>query len=154
MNRLPRILHFAIALAAVTGAPAWSVEQSSCTTGLFTLQAGYPGARLGPCQMIGLRELEVRMEPEDEPINPSPWYGFHARATEPDAGTLSISLNYGAYAHRYRPKASADGVVWQPLPAGDVTILDDGGAIIRVQPGQSGLYVSAQENIGNDRYEA
>lgn len=154
MNRLPRILHFAIALAAVTGAPAWSVEQSSCTTGLFTLQADYPGARLGPCQMIGPRELEVRIEPEDEPINPSPWYGFHVRATEPDAGTLNISLNYGLHEHRYAPKASADGVVWRALPAGDVTILDDGGAIIRVRPGQGGLYVSAQENIGNDRYEA
>ena len=160
MNRSPHILHFAFALAAATAAPApasapaWGAEQGSCTTGLFTLRGDYAGARLGPCQMIGLRELEIRMEPEDAPINPSPWYGFHARATKPDAGTLSISLNYGAYAHRYRPKASADGVVWQPLPASDVTVSDDGGAIIRVQPGQSGLYVSAQENIGNDRYEA
>ena len=103
--------------------------------------------------MIGPRALEVRIEPEDEPINPSPWYGFHARATAPDAGTLSISLNYGPYEHRYVPKASVDGKVWRALPVRDVTALDDGGAVIRVQPGQGGLYVSAQENIGNGHYE-
>ena len=154
MNRFPRILHFATALAAVTGAPAWSVEQSSCTTGLFTLQADYPGARLGPCQMIGPRDLEVRIEPEDEPINPSPWYGFHAYATEPGAGTLAIQLQYGPYDHRYTPKTSADGAVWRALPTSAVTVLDEGDAVVRVQPGQGGLYVSAQENIGNSRYEA
>ncbi|MCY3641554.1 MAG: M14 family metallopeptidase, partial [Gammaproteobacteria bacterium] len=92
--------------------------------------------------------------PEGGPINPSPWGGFHARATTPDAGALSIRVNYGAYAHRYPPKTSADGEAWRALPASETTLLDDGGAVIRVRPGQGGLYVSAQENIGNDRYEA
>ena len=154
LGRSPSLLLFAGALTALASAPVWGAEQGGCVTGLFTLRADYPGARLGPCRMIGLREVEVRIEPEDEPINPSPWYGFHVRATEPDAGTLSISLNYGAYEHRYAPKSSTDGEAWRALPASDVTVLDDGGAIIRVQPGRGGLYISAQENIGNDRYAA
>ena len=149
-----RILRFAAALTALASAPAWGAQQSDCATGLFTLRADYPGARLGPCRMTGLGEVEVRIEPEDEPINPSPWYGFHVRATEPNAGTLDISLQYGAYEHRYAPKASADGEVWRALPASDVTVLDEGGVIIRVRPGQGGLYVSAQENMGNAVYEA
>ena len=149
-----RVLLFAAALAALAFAPAWSAQHGHCATGLFTLRADFPGARLGPCRTIGLRELEVRIEPEDEPINPSPWYGFHARATEPGAGTLSIRLRYGPYEHRYTPKTSADGAVWRALPASAVTVLDEGDAIVRVRPGQGGLYVSAQENIGNGRYVA
>lgn len=144
---------FVTALAALASASAWGAGPSDCATGLFALRADYPGARLGPCRMIGPREVEVRIEPEDEPINPSPWYGFHVRAIEPDAGMLSISLNYGSYEHRYVPKASVDGKAWRALPAQDLTVLDGGGAVILVQPGQGGLYVSAQENIGNDHYE-
>ena len=145
---------FVTVLGALTSAFAWGAGSSDCATGLFALRADYPGARLGPCRMTGPRKVEIRIEPEDEPINPSPWYGFHIRAIEPDAGTLSISLDYGAYEHRYAPKVSADGEVWQALPASDVTVLDEGGASIRVQPGQDGMYVSAQENIGNEDYEA
>ncbi|MCY3641042.1 MAG: hypothetical protein OXH37_08530, partial [Gammaproteobacteria bacterium] len=73
-----RALLFAAALAALAFAPAWSGQQGHCATGLFILRADFPGARLGPCRMIGPRALEVRIEPEDEPINPSPRYGFHA----------------------------------------------------------------------------
>ena len=152
MKRELRTLLLA-AITALASASAWGKGPSDCATGLFALRGDYPGARLGPCQVIGLREVEVRIEPEDEPINPSPWYGFHARAIEPDAKMLSIRLNYGSYEHRYVPKASVDGKVWRALPARDLTVLDDGGAIIRVQPGQGGMYVSAQENIGNDHYE-
>ena len=154
MKSLLSAAFLAAALTAIASAPALGAERSDCATGLFTLRADYPGARLGPCRMIGLREVEVRIEPEGEPINPSPWYGFHVRATAPAAGALSISLNYGSYKHRYAPKTSTDGKAWRALPASDVSALDDGGAIIRVQPDQRGLYVSAQENIGNALYEA
>ena len=143
----------AVALTAFATAATWAAAPSDCATGLFALRADYPGARLGSCQVMGPRAVAVRIAPEDEPINPSPWYGFHARAIKPDAGTLSISLHYGPYEHRYAPKASVDGKVWRALPADDVTPLDDGGALIEVQPGPGGLYVSAQENISNDRYE-
>lgn len=134
------------AFSAGTVPSAFGAETDACDTGVFALRANYPGARLSHCHVVSDSAVIVDIAPEDGGrINPSPWYGFHVRSLRANAGELRVQLRYGVHEHRYAPKISADGRAWQRLPDAAVEA-KDGGATFRLQPGQRGLYVSAQEN--------
>lgn len=143
--------------ALLAGALAWPCAAQdaadACTTGTFALRADYPGARLSACEVVAANEVQVYIHPEDGGrINPSPWYGFHARAVDAaPRGVLTVRLHYGEHQHRYRPKVSADGKTWRPLPDADVR-LTDGSAVLRLRPTADGLFVSAGENLNNAFY--
>lgn len=143
--------------ALLAGALAWPCAAQdaadACTTGTFALRADYPGARLSACEVVAANEVQVYIHPEDGGrINPSPWYGFHARAVDAaPRGVLTVRLHYGEHQHRYRPKVSADGKTWRPLPDADVR-LTDGSAVLRLRPMADGLFVSAGENLNNAFY--
>jgi hypothetical protein len=53
-----------------------------------TFDNQFSGARVNACTQIGPREFKVLITPENEPINPSPWYAFRVRA---DASVCSAS---------------------------------------------------------------
>lgn len=140
------------ALAVLAGALAAAAPPSACDTGEFVLRADFEGARLSGCSVDSASAVTLRIAPEDGGrINPSPWYGFHARAARDDA-ELAATLRYEVHRHRYVPKVSADGVQWRALSADEFDVRDDGSATIRLRPGVRGLYVSAQENLGADFY--
>ena len=149
-QRLPACL----TLLAVVAASALGAETDACDTGAFALRADYPGARLSRCQALNANAVVVDIDPEDGGrINPSPWYGFHVRSLLANAGEVRVRLRYGAHEHRYAPKISSDGAIWQRLPEADVEV-EEGGATFRLQPGSRGVYVSAQENWNIAFYDA
>ena len=146
-----------LSLALLAGVLAWPCAAQdagdACTTGAFALRADYPGARLSACEVVAANEVQVHVRPEDGgKINPSPWYGFHARAVDAaPRGVLTVRLHYGGHQHRYWPKVSADGKTWRRLPDADVR-LADGDAALRLRPTADGLFVSAGENLNNAFY--
>lgn len=154
MERMARSLHLPALLAAAATAFAASAAMA-CDTGSFLLRADFPGARMNACEVVAGDEVAIDIEPEDGGrINPSPWYAFHVRALPAaDAEELRVWLRYGDHEHRYAPKVSVDGTSWQRLP-GSAVQLRDGDAMLRLQPDATGIYVAAQEMVGNAFYAA
>ncbi len=126
-----------------------------CDTGLYEIRANFDGARANACRVMAPRGVVLTIEPEDAPpINPSPWYGFHVHPRQSDEqGSIVVTLRYPESRHRYWPKTSADGVLWERLGERHWLAHEDGRATMELKPGPEGLYVSAQENLGLAFYE-
>ena len=150
-------LALAGALAALPQAQAQPAEGAAlCDTGLYEIRVDYEGARANACRVTDPRGVVLSIEPEDAPpINPSPWYGFHARPKQADeSGTLVVTLRYTYSRHRYWPKVSGDGVRWERLSERHWLAHEDGRATMELKPGPEGLFVSAQELLGLKFHEA
>ena len=117
-----------------------------------TLDTDFPAARLSRVTFPGRGQIDAWVEPENTPINMSPWYAF--RLQSPTARDLEITLNYpGDAAHRYWPKLSTDGENWTWIDSTAFrTTEKDQRAILRVSvPAGRPLYVAAQEIIDVER---
>ena len=156
--RLMAGLAFALALA-LASAPESKAQAADgpvlCDTGLYEIRAGFEGARANACRVLAPRGVVLTIEPEDAPpINPSPWYAFHARPKQSnEQGTLVVTLRYAASEHRYWPKISSDGVHWEPLGERHWLAHEDGRATMELKAPPGGLYVAAQEALGLTFYE-
>lgn len=80
----------------------------------ITFDNQFPAARLNECHRLTAHEYRVVIRPENQPINPSPWYAFRITATRQT--TLTVRLTYPHASHRYHPKISRDGRNWESLP--------------------------------------
>lgn len=105
----------------------------------------FEGARVSDFYMAADSMLEVFIEPENAPINNSPWYAFKVWA---DTGRHAyIRLNYGGEAyHRYIPKVleQKDGL-WEVKK--EAEIAEDtakGTATLSLKLGKEPLIISAQ----------
>jgi cytosolic carboxypeptidase protein 6 len=67
----------------------------------------FTGARVTDSYRIGKNHYRVVIEPENSPINNSPWYGFKVWAD--NQTDINIELNYPKNRQRYIPKLSNDG---------------------------------------------
>ncbi|MEQ8404493.1 MAG: M14 family zinc carboxypeptidase [Oceanicaulis sp.] len=106
------------------GTPAPPLS-ASCESAPVALTQNFPGAGRSPCTRLGPARFALRIEPEAQPINPSPWYAFDlTRAPGSDAERAEIVLEYAASRHRYGPKVQTEGG-WRALPADALTVLDD-----------------------------
>lgn len=161
MKRLLVFLAAGAVWLAAGNVPAEAQAQAAegaalCDTGLYEIRAGYEGARAKACRVLAPRGVVLTIEPEDAPpINPSPWYGFHVRPKQAgEEGTLVVTLRYTVSRHRYWPKVSGDGAQWERLPERHWLAHEDGRATMELKPGPEGLFVSAQELLGLEFYEA
>jgi cytosolic carboxypeptidase protein 6 len=113
----------------------------------------FSAARLSECTRLGADRYEVTTEPENRPINGSPWFAFRVRATAPRL--ISIRIRCSGAKLRYIPKVSVDGTRWITLPAEAFTAgpNEDEGTI-RVDVGPEPVWVAAQEMITGDVLEA
>ena len=64
----------------------------------------FEGARLNDFYQIDNQTFEVLIEPENSPINNSPWFAFDIWADE--SRTIYLTLKYKSGKHRYNPKVS------------------------------------------------
>ena len=146
-----------LAASAPPEAQAQPAEGAAlCDTGLYEVRADHEGARANACRVTAPRGVVLTIEPEDAPpINPSPWYGFHVRPKQAgEEGTIVVTLRYTESRHRYWPKVSADGIQWERLSERHWLAHEDGRATMELKPGPEGLFVSAQEILGLEFYEA
>lgn len=129
-------------------APFWG----SCEFQDLTIDARFSGGRANGCRREGDDRYAVRIEPEDTPINPSPWYAF--RVQSPRLRSVVVTLSYAHSRHRYTPKLSYDGTSWFELDARRLHVSEDGSeASLRVTVGPEPLWIAAQELLTNDHYE-
>ncbi len=119
-----------------------------CATPLIMVTADFAGGAAGECRVVSDRRVVLSLSPEDEPVNPSPWYAFRVEGE----GAVEIVIDYGDHRHRYRPKMSSDGETWRLL---DPVVESDGSritiplALERDEP----LLIAAQELMTSTFYD-
>lgn len=119
---------------------------ADCETALFGVHARFEGGGMAGCEMVSQDVIRVRVEPENTPINPSPWYAVAVvnRGSEP--ALVTVELAYQEHGHRYRPKLSPDGDDWRYVDPRDVTVAADGmSARVAIMLGGAPVFLTAQE---------
>ncbi|MEM6772809.1 MAG: M14-type cytosolic carboxypeptidase, partial [Bacteroidota bacterium] len=82
-------------------------------TGL-TFDNQFDGARVNQVNQEASNLYQIWIEPENTPINPSPWYAFRIQAERDKRFTVHLTYDDNAN-HRYFPKVSADRKNWVPV---------------------------------------
>lgn len=70
----------------------------------------FPGGRMSDVIRTGVDSFRVTVQPENRPINNSPWYAFSVYSETEKS--IVIDLEYPGHRHRYVPKISLDGKRW------------------------------------------
>lgn len=108
----------------------------------------FDAARLNNFTALDKDSFEVQVNPENSPINMSPWYAFRVYADE--SKTIDITLNYENGRHRYWPKTSRDRENWQPVDSSRFSVAADSlTATFTIDISRDTLYVAAQEIINS-----
>jgi hypothetical protein len=72
----------------------------------------FDGARLNDALVVNDTLIRIRIDPENEPINPSPWYAFKVWSDQPAKYWIEFTYPERGF-HRYFPKISWDGFDFQ-----------------------------------------
>jgi hypothetical protein len=89
----------------------------------MTVDAAFPSAGRHDCIIAPDGSVVVSVDHEPalvEGINPSPWFAFRIRSDQPR--TVTVTLDYTDYQHRYAPHVSEDGANWFELAADRVAL--------------------------------
>jgi len=81
----------------------------------------FSSARLNNVVVVNDSTYSVLILPENNPINPSPWYAFKIWSKK--NRQVYLQLQYQQVAHRYNPKFSINGKQWQRID--DVSLNKD-----------------------------
>jgi murein tripeptide amidase MpaA len=123
-----------------------------CTNQQITLSKNFESARFNSCVVLDNNVFELSLVPENEPINPSPWYAFKVHAKR--SSTVTIVLNYTKGKHRYWPKVSDDFVSWQRLSEQQVELSQDAKQVrLQLDVKQGDTWIAAQPLIDNSAYQ-
>lgn len=114
----------------------------------------FKGGRLNGITTTGDDTYTLIIAPENEPINPSPWYAF--KVWSATAREVKVYFTYQNAKSRYYPKVSRDGRTWSSLDTTDYQEFEKGTAdfgpgslpenielTLRISPDT--LWVAAQE---------
>nr|WP_298897872.1 M14-type cytosolic carboxypeptidase [uncultured Altererythrobacter sp.] len=137
-------------------APFVTPDNARCSGAGVAIDTDFPAGALESCSVDAIGSVTINIAPEDEPpINCSPWFAFRVHTAQPRE--VSINLTYTECGHRYWPKSSTDGQVWDYLPEARVKVTEFSGrdqAKITVTTGGDPLFISAQEIIVRATYDA
>lgn len=120
-----------------------------CRFGDVVLQDNFQQGRIDGCEQREDGTIVVMTAPEDQPINPSPWYAFKVASATPQTVSFEIlALEQGRA--RYNPKVSSDRENWRELQhsKGDHSIH------FELTVGPEPKWVTGQELFDNDDYIA
>lgn len=110
----------------------------------------FDGARLNDFTKLNDSTYQIKISPENTPINNSPWFGFRIWSKQNTNVDLEIAYTDG-YRHRYIPKLSVDGVLWEPLEKASFEIDSVSGSIhLKLSLTPNKLWICAQENINSN----
>lgn len=105
----------------------------------------FDAARYSEVLTIDDSVFQMVIDPENKPVNKSPWYAFKVWST--GKSNIYVRLKYSYGTHRYNPKVSRDGLRWKDLDE-ELIVVDSAKDItlkLRVSPDT--LWVAAQEVI-------
>lgn len=126
----------------------FSAASLACQFSQISFSADIPTGRLSHCEKLSQDRYLLTIEPENEPVNPSPWYHFTVSAK--NTMTVPVVLGFQDAYPRYIPKFSEDGKHWQTLPfntENNQLVFD-----VPVTAGQT-VHISAQPPITNKAYK-
>ena len=128
------------------------VKKTYELNGIF-LDNQFDGARLNDVNQAG-DCIEVVIEPENKPINPSAYYAFKIWSSEPRSICLQFKYPEEAY-HRYWPKLSHDGNQWTLIDSSLIQVAaDTSTAKLKLELSQDTLWVAAQELYTSTKVKA
>ena len=115
--------------------------------GSLTFDNRFDGARLNDLSREGIDLYRVTILPENEPINPSPWYAMRISSQRPR--DLTVRLTYPPEVeHRYYPKLSTDRSNWTPVDSNRLTYNTDSNTLdIALSLTTTPVYLAGQEVI-------
>ena len=123
-------------------------EKKAYNIGGITADNKFDGARLNDFIQIDDTTFQAVIEPENTPINISPWYAFRLQAEEEK--NITLQLKYTEHRHRYVPKLSNDGKNWEAIDTSLVEIdTSNATASFPLQLSTAPLWVAAQEVINS-----
>lgn len=124
---------------------------STCHFNDVNFDTQFPAARLDKCEQTGKNRYKLTLQPENMPINDSPWYAFSVSGKF--SHTIHIDMHVEGGSNRYHPKIRVDQESkqsnWQKIPFkrhGEVMTFD---LDINQQP----TLIAGQEIITNDDYD-
>ncbi|NGP87650.1 M14 family metallopeptidase [Fodinibius halophilus] len=104
----------------------------------------FAGARMSDFYQVNDTLYRVVIEPENHPINNSPWYAF--KIWSDTNKTIDLQLKYKHGKHRYIPKLSNNGNQWRPIDTTKVrTDTTTGTATFELKVSAEPLWIAAQE---------
>lgn len=104
----------------------------------------FAAARLNGFEARAADGYRVMISPENEPINPSPYYAFRLWSAQPKP--IRLELHYEGAEHRYWPKLSRDGRHWTRIDSSAIYQEQDSiHAWLSLEVGPDTLWVAAQE---------
>ena len=128
------------------------LEGERCESEIASISKNYPTANFETCAVLNSHTFILAIQPEDYPINPSPWYGFLVERKNNEIEEIIVTLRYEAAPHRYEPKYSFDKTIWTRLESQYVQLVDDFTTTLTIPQGSRFVYVSAQPIIAEQDY--
>ncbi|QDP02647.1 M14 family metallopeptidase [Thalassotalea sp. PS06] len=127
------------------------LENAQCSDGSTVISKNFATGQFQYCQLNSNGTFLVKLSPESEPINPSPWYAFNVAGTDKQA--VVVELDFGTYDYRYWPKISSDRIHWKSLSPKNVEVQSEGRRLQLTisQPGD--VYIAAQPVVDNQDYQ-
>ncbi|WP_276482574.1 M14 family metallopeptidase [Paraflavitalea pollutisoli] len=124
----------------------WQVRKDYVFANGIGFSNRFAGARLNAVRQQNDSSFTITILPENEPINPSPWYAFKVWAAQQQP--VYITLQYPSTKHRYDPKQSSDGLHWQDIKPVQVAA-GEKQATFTAYAGPDTLLIAAQELISS-----
>ena len=110
----------------------------------------FEGSRLNAASLLNDSTLRIVVLPENEPINPSPWYAF--RMTTTQTKRIWIQIDYSNYKHRYLPKWCRDGVNWENISSPLQYVNQDSSQVLfSVDLVKDTVWIAAQDVVNSKR---
>lgn len=106
----------------------------------------FQSARLNQLQKVNDSTFNITIEAENRPINPSAWFAF--KVWGKPQKNVYINLLYPNDKHRYQPKTTTNGQLWQTVKEVKVN-KEKTEASFRVQLTKDTLTVAAQEIVSS-----
>ena len=106
----------------------------------------FDGARLNDFKQLNDSTYQALIEPENTPINPSPWYAFKLWSERSD--TIYLQLKYQHAKHRYDPKISSDRKHWKTI-AGYTYNIDSTAISFKLAVNKKAQWLAAQPIVNS-----
>ncbi|MBB4079800.1 hypothetical protein GGR28_002427 [Lewinella aquimaris] len=117
--------------------------------GSLTFDNQFDGARLNKLERLNDSTFVATIQPENAPINPSPWYAM--RIVSDRNRELTVRLAYPPETrHRYFPKVSRDRDAWMPVDSSRLTYnTDSTGLSVRLTVAAGETFLAGQEIVSS-----
>ncbi|MEP1445344.1 MAG: M14 family metallopeptidase [Paraglaciecola sp.] len=140
--------HKSLLLVLIFCVLSFELYAQSCEFERVSFTANFETARLNSCKKLSEDHYLLTTNPENRPINPSPWYAFKVEPKEQgSSNSIKITIQAERAKPRYLPKISKDRQTWKNLPF----VVKNNQLTFKVTAFQDS-YIAAQEIIDNNHY--